>query len=126
LGIGLRYVGGDLERIAFIADLSFGYRWVTIRNANESFTMRSPELFRLGLGAEFRLSSTFAVTPLLTLSGGAMSHANGNITFNPGQSDGVQTPLYGDAPKSDSIDQETGYLVISLAVGGHFDLFAKY
>ena len=127
-GIGFRYVAGDTERLGFVADLASGVRWITIRNDTQSYTMHSVELFRLGLGAEFRVSPSLVISPLLTLSGGAMSGASGSITFNPNQPDGIKNPPYGDppSPSGTSIIEQTGYLVISVTMGAHFDLFTRY
>lgn len=124
LGIGFRYSAGDVDALSFLADIAFGVRWVTVSNQTESFTMRSLELFRLGLGAEYRVSSTLVVSPLFTLSGGAMSYATGSITYSSGQGDGQKQPLYQDG--ANDITQQRGYLVISLGIGAHFDLFGRY
>jgi hypothetical protein len=118
VGLGFRYVAGDVSRVGFASDLSFGLRTVTIRQGGSEFTMRSTELFRLGLGAEIRLSTLFTLSPMFTLSGGVMTDTKGSVTFRDGQT----TPF---DPNGETIRFQRGYVVVGLGCGAHFDLFGR-
>lgn len=124
-GIGFRSIWVDLEpdTAGLLTDLSFGIRTVGVTNGGESYKMTALELFRLGIGAEIRLSRVFTISPMLTLSGGAMNHTSGSISYAPGQLDGLSHPTYQNGA---AIDQQRGYLVVNLGCGAHFDLFGKY
>jgi hypothetical protein len=122
-GLGFRSVWVDIgPEIGFLTDLSLGYRTVTVSANSGKYSMSALELFRLGIGLEIRLSRVFTLSPLLTLSGGAMSNTSGSISFAQ-TGDGQTHPTYQDGA---SIDQQRGYLVVSLGCGAHFDLFASY
>lgn len=126
-GLGFRYLAGAIDDLGFgfLTDLSVGIRTLTIASssAGESYSMRALEIFRLGLGADIRVSRFFCVSPLAVISGGVMRSTEGNIRFSPaGSTDGLVEPTFKDGK---NIDVETTYLVLGLGVGGHFDLFAR-
>lgn len=122
-GVGFRYTAFDVDSIGLLADLSFGFRSITVSNASESYTMRGVEIFRFGLGAEFRVSTLFVLSPLISVSTGVMSDTDGSIHFSKnGSQDGTTTPTY---QNGQSINQQNGYLMVNLGVGGHFDLLGK-
>jgi hypothetical protein len=122
-GIGFRYTAFDVDSVGLLTDLSFGVRSVTISQPGESYTMRSLEIFRFGLGAEIRLSTLFVLSPMLSISTGAMNDTDGNIHFSQkGSGDGLTQPTYANGK---TIDQQNGYIMLLLSVGGHFDLLGK-
>lgn len=126
-GLGFRYLAGAIDELGFgfLTDLSVGMRTLTIASSSsgESYSMRALEIFRLGLGADIRVSRFFCVSPLAVISGGVMRSTEGNIRFSPaGSTDGLVEPTFKDGK---NIDVETTYLVLGLGVGGHFDLFAR-
>jgi hypothetical protein len=121
-GIGFRYTGGDPDTVGFLSDISFGVRTIKVKNDSGTYEMSAIEIFRLGLGAEIRLSTLFVLSPLFTISAGAMSDTTGHITYGPNQGDGIQHPYYQDGA---SIDNQSTYLVVNLGCGGHFDLFGR-
>jgi hypothetical protein len=123
LGIGFRYVAGDVDTAGFLTDLSFGIRTVSVTSAGQTYKMSSVELFRLGLGAEIRLSNLMTLTPMFLVSGGAMTDTQGNVPYGPlGHDDGVLGPRYANGH---NIDQQRGYLVVGLGCGLYFDFFGK-
>jgi hypothetical protein len=122
-GIGFRYVAGDVDSAGFLSDISFGVRTVTVAGGGETFKMSSLELFRLGLGAEIRLTTHFSISPLFMISGGVMTDTQGNITYGAnGSKDGLVNPTYNSGL---NIDQQATYLVVSIGCGAHFDLLGK-
>ena len=123
-GVGFRYVSGDVDSVAFLTDLSIGQRSVTVSNGNQSYSMSGLEFFRLGLGAEIRVATLFALTPLLSISSGAFNDSEGDIAFAcaPNCADGVQGPTY---TKGRVIQNSRAYVVLSLGLGIHFDIFGK-
>ena len=123
LGIGFRYIAGDVDTAGFLTDLSFGIRTVSITSGGQTYKMSSIELFRLGLGAEVRLSNLMTLTPMFIVSGGAMTDTQGDVPYGPnGQGDGITHPTYANGT---NIDQQRGYLVVGIGCGLHFDLFGK-
>jgi hypothetical protein len=128
-GIGFRYVSGDVDSVAFLTDLSVGKREVTVSNGGQSYSMSGIEFFRLGLGAEIRVATLFALTPLASISSGALNDAEGDIGFNcaPNCADGINGPLYANRAGSRGtvIDSSRAYVVLSIGLGIHFDIFGK-
>jgi hypothetical protein len=123
LGIGFRYLGGDVDSVAFASELSFGVRTVQVTNGGDTYQMKSIEILRLGLGAEFRISTLFTLSPMFTLSGGTMTDTSGSVKYSAaGSGDGLGSPTYvNGAP----IASQRGYTVVSLGCGAHFDFFGK-
>ena len=123
-GIGFRYVSGDVDSVAFLTDLSIGKRVVTVSNGSQSYSMSGIEFFRLGLGAEIRLATLFALTPLFSISSGALNDSDGDLPFacSPNCASGINGPTY---KRGQVIDTARAYVVLSLGVGIHFDVFGK-
>ncbi|MBX3207697.1 MAG: hypothetical protein KF764_21790 [Labilithrix sp.] len=123
-GIGFRYVSGDVDSVAFLTDLSIGKRVVTVSNGTQTYSMSGIEFFRLGLGAEIRVATLFALTPLFSISSGALNDSEGDIAFtcSPNCADGVQGPTY---KNGQVIQSARAYVVVSLGLGIHFDIFGK-
>ena len=123
-GIGFRYTAGDVNSVGFLSDLSIGYRTVSVTDSGMTYQMTAFELFRLGLGAEIRLTTLFVLSPLLSISTGYMTDTQGSVNFSSQGSaiDGVKTPPYTNGTQ---ISDQRGYVTISLTCGAHFDLFGK-
>ncbi|MBX3192672.1 MAG: hypothetical protein KF819_37150 [Labilithrix sp.] len=121
-GIGFRYLGGDVDSVAFLTDIAIGRRVVTLRNNGETYTMYGLEIFKLGLGAEIRAMTLFTIEPVFSISGGSLNDTEGTVTFAPGQGDGVQQPPYRGGR---TIDASRPYVMLSFGVGVHFDVFGK-
>ena len=123
LGVGFRYLGGDVDSVAFASDLSVGIRTVQVTSGADTYKMSSLEILRLGLGAEIRISTLFTLSPMFTLSGGSMTDTDGTINFSQaGSGDGITSPTY---VKGAQINRQRGYTVVGLGCGGHFDFFGK-
>lgn len=120
-GIGFRFLSGDVDSVAFCSDIAIGQRTVTVRNGSESYSMSGLEFFRLGLGAEIRLATLFTIEPMVGISTGALEDTSGSVTFAPNQGDGATRPRFVGGK---SID-ESRYVMVSLGVGVHFDVFGK-
>jgi hypothetical protein len=110
LGVGLRhsFSSGDL---GFAVELVYGYRLtrVTFTDGSKLRADAAGE-FKLGLGADIRLSPTFSISPRVHIGLGSYS----DVTI-----EGAATP-----EKNAQIGSEThGYMGLDL--GGHFDLFAR-
>jgi hypothetical protein len=134
LGVGFRYLAGDVDTVSFASDLSIGMRAFTVSNASGTWSARGLEIFRLGLGAEIRISNRLAISPMITLSGGTLTDTSGNISFSPNQGDGMTGPgtvqpngallLFSNNQNIPS-GAQTSYYAIVVGCGAHFDLFGK-
>jgi hypothetical protein len=122
-GIGFRYVSGDVDSVAFLTDISIGKRVIRVSDGGDTYTMSGLEIFKLGLGAEIRLATLFTIEPLLSISGGSLTDTEGNVKYSPeGSKDGRTGPDFHDGQV---IKRNTTYVVLSLGVGVHFDIFGK-
>jgi hypothetical protein len=85
--------------------------------------MSSLEIFRLGLGAEVRISTLFVLSPMATISGGVMSDTDGNVQFSPaGSGDTLTHPRFNSG---NQVNEQTTYVVVGIHCGAHFDVFGK-
>ena len=116
-GIGFRFLSGDADSVAFLSDIAIGRRVVTVKNNGQSFAMSGLEIFRLGLGAEIRVTTLFTIEPVLNISGGSLNDTEGTITLK----DGSEPPY----KNGQTIDQARPYVMLALGVGVHFDIFGK-
>ena len=93
-------------------------------NGTQTYSMSGLEFFRLGLGAEIRVATLFALTPLFSISSGALNDSEGDIAFAcaPNCADGSQGPTY---KNGQVIQSARAYVVLSLGLGIHFDVFGK-
>lgn len=125
-GVGFRYLSGDVDSVAFLTDLSIGKRVIRVSNGAQEYEMSGLEFFRLGLGAEIRVKTLFALTPLLSISSGALNDSDGYVDFacvSKGPChDGLSHPTYVNGRV---IDNSRAYVVLSLGIGIHFDIFGK-
>lgn len=121
-GIGFRFGGAD--DIGFVSDLSVGKRIIHVSNGSESYSMSGLEIFKLGLGAEFRLQTLFTIEVMGTVSGGTLNDTTGDITFSPeGSKDGRTHPSFVNGDTFGNFN--TTYVNLTLGVGIHFDVFGK-
>jgi hypothetical protein len=123
VGIGLRLLAGDVNNVSFASDLSFGFRKLQVSNDTGTWSTTAFEFLRLGLGADVRLTNSFTLSPMLTISGGTFTDTSGSIAFGPNQGDGLSgTPSYVNSGQIASGNQ-TNYATFVLGCGAHFDLF---
>ena len=126
IGVGFRFLAGDVDSASFLSDISFGVRKFGVQSGGQSWSATGVELFRLGLGADIRLSSHFTLAPLITLSGGTLTDTHGSVSFGPNQGDGqTGTPGYVGGGSIPSWAQTTYYSVV-VGCGAHFDIFGRY
>jgi hypothetical protein len=116
-GIGIRQVTGDVDSVGFLTDISFGLRTLSVSRENQTYTMQSLALLNIGLGAEIRVSTLVALSPMLRASFGSMSDTEGTVKF----ADGTEP----DYRNGQSIGNGRFYAAISIGMGGHFDIFGK-
>ncbi len=122
-GMGLRFAAGDVDNVAFLTEISIGERTVGVRANGQTYTMSGFEYFKLGLGTEIRLSSMLVLSPLASLSTGTLTSTSGAVTFSTaGSADGTTHPPYENGAM---IQDQRGYVMISVACGAHFDLLGK-
>lgn len=124
-GVGFQYVSGDVDSVAFLTDLSIGKRVVSVSSGGQTYSMSGLEYFRLGLGAEIRLATLFTLAPLLSISSGALNDSEGDVSFAcapSGCADGLTHPTF---TNGQVIQSARAYVVLSLGVGLHFDVFGK-
>ncbi len=123
LGVGFRYTAGDVDSAGFLTDISIGMRSVTVKGGTETYKMQSLEFFRLGLGAEIRISTLFVISPMATISSGTMNDTSGSATYSAaGSGDGEQHPTYQNGKQ---IDNQRAYVIVGIHCGAHFDIFGK-
>lgn len=122
VGLGFRFVLGNVDRAGFLADLSIAQRTISVTRDGQTFRMHGPEIFRLGLGAEIRLSNVITLSPMGHISGGSMAQSDGDIAYAQPQTDGQTHPTFLEGNVSKS---QRAYLVIGIGCGAHFDLFGK-
>jgi hypothetical protein len=120
-GGGFRYTGGDVDSVGFLTELSIGERTVAVSDGSSTYKLQALEFFKLGLGAEIRLSTLFVLSPLASISTGAMTDTSGSVGFS-NTLNGSNAPRYQNGA---SIDDQRGYVMVSLTLGGHFDVFGK-
>lgn len=122
-GVGFRYVSGDADSVAFLTDLSIGKREIRVSSNGETYVMSGLEIFKIGLGAEIRLSTLFTLEPLISVSTGVLNDTEGTVHYSAeGSKDGLKEPRFRNG---NTIDDSRQYVLLGLGVGGHFDVFGK-
>lgn len=120
LGLGFRFLAGDVDSVSFASDISFGFRKLEVSSGGNTWSATSFEFLRLGLGADIRFTSYFTISPMVTLSGGTYTGSSGSVGF----ADGTTTPDYVNHGQIPS-DVQTNYYTVILGCGAHFDLLGK-
>jgi hypothetical protein len=89
--------------------------------------MSGIEFFRLGLGAEIRVATLFALSPVFSISSGALNDSEGDIQFGcaPSCANGINGPTFAKSTRGSVIQTSRAYVVLSLGLGIHFDIFGK-
>jgi hypothetical protein len=124
LGVGFRYLAGDIDWVSFAGDISIGLRRLQVTNSSGTWSASGLELFRLGFGADMRVSPRVTVSPMFTLSGGELTDTSGNISFAANQPDRQTGPLFVGSGGIPAGAQQT-YFAVVLGCGAHVDLFGK-
>jgi hypothetical protein len=126
LGLGFRFLAGNVNSVSFASDLSFGFRKFQVSNDGSTWTAQAFEFLRLGLGADIRFTDYFTISPMVTLSGGTLTDTTGSVAFASGQSD-QQTNTNQVIPNNQIPSTlQTNYYAIVLGCGAHFDLFGAH
>jgi hypothetical protein len=120
-GIGFRYTAGDVDSAGFLTEISIGERTVAVSDGSSTYKMQALEFFKLGLGAEIRLSTLFVLSPLASISTGSMTDTQGDVTYS-NAGDGNKHPPF---VNGNTIDDSRGYVMVSITCGAHFDVFGK-
>ena len=84
--------------------------------------MSGLEYFRLGLGAEIRVTTLVTIEPVANISGGSLNDTSGSVTFAPNQGDGITKPPFNSGK---TLDDSRPYILLGIGVGVHFDVFGK-
>jgi hypothetical protein len=121
IGVGFRYLAGDVDSVSFASDISLGFRKFQVSNDSGTWSASGFEILRLGFGADIRVSTRLTVSPMINLTGGTLTDTSGYIAFAPGQADQKTHPLLGAIPSG---AQDT-YFAVVLGCNAHVDLFGK-
>jgi hypothetical protein len=125
VGVGFRFLAGDVNNVSLVSDLSFGLRQFQVSSNGQTWSATGLELFRVGVGVDIRLTRQLTLSPLLTLSGGSLGSTSGHVSYAPNQGDGVAgTPTFANG--SIPGNYQSTYYAVVLGCGGHFDLFSHY
>lgn len=107
VGVALRWTSSP-DDVGLLVDVGLGYRWADVRWSDGShLAMSSPFEVRLGIGADIRLSRSFALSPELMFTNGVFSDAK---LDRPG------------LPRENLGNVAAGHGTVGLQLGGHFDL----
>ena len=107
-GLGFRWSSRP-NNVGFLVDVGLGYRWFRERWASGAkFDLSGFGEFRVGLGADIRITRLFSLTPLVTLSGGSFSDR--------------EVTLPGERRKDIANTYSGSHSTLTLSVGGNFDL----
>jgi hypothetical protein len=109
--LGFRF-SSDPDEVGFLTEFALGYRRARVQwdDGTELQLTDAPFEFRLGLGADIRFSSLFALSPLVTVGFGGFGEAE--WVYPDGSSENART--------GDDLSDTHGWF--TLQVGGHFDL----
>jgi len=111
-GLGFRY-SSNPNRVGILFDVGLGYRWFRERwETGAKMYLHGFGEFRLGAGADIRISRLLSITPLFSVSSGVFSNRQWTV---PGQ---------GTSEISGSMSG--GHGTLNFTVGGNFDLFGDY
>ncbi len=122
LGVGFRYLAGDVDTVSFASDVSVGIRKFQVSNSTGTWSTSALEIFRLGFGVDVRLSTWLTITPMVTITGGTPTDTSGNITFAPNQPDLETHPDFTGDSGIPATNQYSYYAIV-VGCGVHLDLF---
>ncbi len=109
--LGLRF-SSNPNKVGFLTEINLGYRrFRAVWDSGAELRMtEAPLEFRLGLGADIRISRLFSLSPLVTLGAGSFGSAE---WLNPdGSTSDATTPG----------DHAAGHGWITFQLGAHFDI----
>ncbi len=109
--LGFRF-SSDPDDLGFLTEFALGYRRARIQwdDGTELQLTNAPFEFRLGLGADIRLSSLFSLSPLATIGFGGFGDAEWVYPDNSTE----------NARAGNDLSDTHGWFTLQL--GGHFDL----
>lgn len=110
-GAGVR-ASSDADRVGFLSEIALGYRRARSEWDDGTTLELTQGLFeaRLGFGADIRINSKFALSPMLTFGVGLFGQVE--LVDQNGRAQDLL----------DASNDEDGHAWLSLQVGGHFDL----
>jgi hypothetical protein len=109
-GLGFRW-SSNPDDVGLALELGLGYRWFKERWAGGyRLSMEGFGEFRLGLGADVRVSRALAISPMLTVSEGVFNDRNQGL---PGQ------------PMQPIRSYSAAHQTLTLTLGAHFDLLGN-
>lgn len=113
--LGLRF-SSDPDHVGFLTEINIGFRrfHAIYDDGSEDQLTNAPLEFRIGLGADIRISRAFTIEPLATLGAGSFGDAQ-HVDAN-----GKSTSLTGGN------DQQTGHAWATLQLGAHFDIAGSH
>jgi hypothetical protein len=110
-GLGFRWSSRP-SNVGVLIDVGLGYRWFRERWASGArMNLSGFGEFRLGLGADVRLSRLMSLTPILSISSGAFGDR--------------QVTLPGQGTKDIANTFSGSHGTLTLSVGGNFDFFGS-
>ena len=109
--IGAR-VSSDPDSIGFLTEVDIGYRrfHATWADGSELQLTNAPFEFRIGLGADIRISRTLTLSPMATIDAGGFGTVK--RLGKGGVKQAVNPP----------VDETGGHAAATLQIGGHFDI----
>ncbi|MBK7582426.1 MAG: hypothetical protein IPI67_19770 [Myxococcales bacterium] len=109
--IGLRF-SSDADRVGFLTEIDLGWRRFKAEweDGTQLQMTEAPLEFRIGLGADIRVTPFFSLSPMVTLGAGAFGKAEWQDAA------GKKSDAY--APG----DESAGHGWLTFQLGGHFDI----
>jgi hypothetical protein len=108
--VGLRATS-DANKVGFLTEIAIGYRRArALWDDGSQLQFMDAIDARIGLGADFRLSPSFTLSPLATVGVGGFGEVQ-DVT-----ADGRASP------RTDADDQGDGHAWFTIQIGGHFDI----
>jgi hypothetical protein len=109
--IGLRF-SSDADRVGFLTEIDLGWRRFQAEweDGTKLQLSEAPLEFRIGLGADIRVTTFFSLSPMVTLGAGAFGNAEWEAPS--GQKSDATAPG----------DQSAGHGWLTFQLGGHFDI----
>ena len=104
-------ISSDPDSVGFLTEVDIGYRrfhalWA---DGSELQLTNSPFEFRIGIGADIRISRGFSLSPMATVGAGGFGTVR---RIDPRHKEAVTPPA----------DETAGHAWATLQLGGHFDI----